>query len=709
MFRPRFLAFALTTVGCVTVLVTTLLSSASQPSQIVIAIGSLLPAAGLVAAFRGDTSSPASSSEKITGESATASSGEDRAAFEAWRAQVSRDLQEESRQLERRQRELNDRLVQYREFMEYPQQVSNGGADRTSTQLSAKDRQVNELLELEAGRVYEKLRADGYKVSGKLDFVAIRDEAFDIIQRVAQVYSPDSANPLLETSFDQLARASSRVCLQALVLVEQLPVDVQHYTLAQLYNYIRKGVSAWGTWQSVSPWLTRMSRGMYAGRLAAGASPVTMGAWWLASELGRHGTNKLVNRYVDQRAVAFFNDAVRLIGNEVACVYGPGIRQRDPAWALGAELAELNYRFPQSRESMQAGLRQMTALPLRSEYDRIYLYRCIAEHKPSGFRLEDSTVLTRDEREAIAKQLEAFFTEHIHGATDNDVKSWRDSFEALFDLRLQLDCSRPVTKPKASQLEAICSIHSFLTGAGGMSAEEAVGVIKSGDLFLRQSQDDQIKVAGELMGSDADGFAPPDLDPADEFTTTFLAELVSSVARGRLYDQSIDSLLVEIGHYFRRGEEDMLRVIADGWATLLKTRIETDAPISARHAVPAKQILQFLNPGETVAAIYAGIRTEPPLPIESSALWLIVVDGARGRQATLFAALDETDVLWISAQECSAERVGGFIIDDCALTEGDWLTTHRASRIVISGKFGTGFQTWFAPLLSHRAENPQDQ
>jgi len=700
MVPPRFLAISLTAAGCAIVFVTTMLSSASQPSQWFIILGSLLPAAGLVAALRTQYSHLMPSAAVSNDDAAVSSVTKDHADFEAWRAQVSSDLHEAGRQIDRRHRELNDRLVQFREFMEYPQQTVGDDTNSTPTQLSEKDRMVNELLEEEAGRVYEKLRNDGYKVDGKLDFVSIRDEAYDIIRRVAQVYSPDSDNPILETSFDQLARASSRVCLQALVLVEQLPVDVQHYTLAQLYNYVRKGVSAWGTWQSVSPWLTRMSRGMYAGRLAAGANPVTMGAWWLASELGRHGTNKLVNRYVDQQAVAFFNDAVRLIGNEVACVYGPGIRQRDPAWALGAELAELNYRFPQSRSSIQAGLRQITMLPLRSEYDRIYLYRCIAEHKPSGFRLEDPAVLTRDERESIANELEAFFAEHIHGATDKDVGDWRESFETLFDLRLQLDGSRASRKPKSSQqTAAIHSIHSFLTAAGGMSATDAVNVIKSSTLFLEQSLEDQNRLADELTTNPSTGFAPPDLDPADDATTIYLTELANSVARGGLYDSSLDALLVETGRYFRRGEADIVRVISDGWAGRLNARTEADAPVSSRDTVPARLILQLLNPRDIVTAIYTGITTDPASKADTSDWWLVVVNGTNDRRIVLFTGHEEPEVIWRSTTNYVAERSGGFIIDDCVLTGGEWMSSSTADRILIPGRFGTGFQTWFAPLL----------
>jgi hypothetical protein len=427
--RLRLSSVGLSTIGCAMVLTATLTSSASGLSQIIIALGALALVLSPVIEWRAHSRG---APRRIGGH--PESGGDSRAEFDTWREQVCASLEEQSRQLDHRRQKLNDQLLRYHEFLEYPAiDSAENSSDSPPSNLSERDREVNRILESEAARVYEKIRSDGYRVDGYLDSATIRLEVLDVIQRVARVYSPDSANPIMETSFDQLARAASRVCLQALVLVEQLPLDVQHYTVAELYNYVRGAVRAWGAWQTVSPWITRLSRGMYAGRIAAGSSPVTFGAWWVATELGRRGSKKLVENYVDQRAVAFFNDAVRLVGNEVACVYGPGIRQRDAAWAYGAELTELHHRFPPSRESLQASLREVTGLPLRSEYDRIYLYRCLAEHKASGLRVTDPMVLTRDERENIAARLEQFFRKYIHGATDADVRRWHTSVEDHLD------------------------------------------------------------------------------------------------------------------------------------------------------------------------------------------------------------------------------------------------------------------------------------
>lgn len=73
------------------------------------------------------------------------------------------------------------------------------------------------------------------------------------------------------------------------MLLEQLPLNVQTYSLGTLYTWVRRAVIGYGVYQKASPWLKYASRGLYAGRLLATASPLSLGAMWAASELGRRG------------------------------------------------------------------------------------------------------------------------------------------------------------------------------------------------------------------------------------------------------------------------------------------------------------------------------------------------------------------------------------------------------------------------------------
>lgn len=77
-----------------------------------------------------------------------------------------------------------------------------------------------------------------------------------------------------------------------LVLLEQLPVSVQHSNVNKLYGYMQQAIASYGVYQKAAPWFKYLSRGLYAGRLLSATSPATLGAWWLATELGKVGRSK---------------------------------------------------------------------------------------------------------------------------------------------------------------------------------------------------------------------------------------------------------------------------------------------------------------------------------------------------------------------------------------------------------------------------------
>ena len=89
-----------------------------------------------------------------------------------------------------------------------------------------------------------------------------------------------------------------------------------------------------------------------------------------------------------------------------AGIYGTGFRKRGPGLIRGAELVELIAAFPPSGLSLRHGLQKVTSLPLLSEYDRIYLYRCLASPRTAGLVLAVSAMLTREQREHVVRELE---------------------------------------------------------------------------------------------------------------------------------------------------------------------------------------------------------------------------------------------------------------------------------------------------------------
>jgi hypothetical protein len=631
--------------------------------------------------------------------------------FEKARALLLSELEMRTQRLEERERDLVARFSRFHEFLEYPaEDVHASKVTGELQKLSEQDRQVHKLLEAEAERVYEKIRRNGYTVDGRVDALAIRDDALDLIKRVARIYKPECEYPLLETSFEQLARAASRICLHTLVLLEQLPVNVQQYNINTLYGYIRKAVVGYGVYQKATPWLSYLSRGIYAGRMVATTNPATLGAWWLATELGKRGAAMVVENVVDRQAIAVLHNFVAIVGVEAAGIYGTGFRQRDPAWMLGTELVELIHSFPASAECLKFGLQKVTALPMRSEYDRIYLYRCLASHKSPGLQLSDSAMLSRDQREAIARELELFFTEHIHGASEANIKRWREGFERRFDLRLKLDtANRGVSLSRQQQVEqSIFALAQFLASALSFDETNVVATLKTLRMFTSLPDTQRVAVLQGLSSKlKENSFEPPEIDPASDVTKQFLQDLAFCAAVPDQPVEHVEQLVRETWSYFRQTSADAQASLDAAWKQKLRWSCLDQTTADDVSPDAARVFFASRTEGERLVFAYSGLsrrngETLQPLP----AHWLFGVEETTKKSRRVFAtAMNPTEAIeWNADVPLTVERVSGLLLDDAAILNGRWSGPGESGRdsgaLIISGSLRGGrYRSYFRPLL----------
>lgn len=626
---------------------------------------------------------------------------------EAVRDRIREELDEQVALIEARERSLVERFAAHQELYEFPQPNRSPVPAHEQVRLSEKDRRVLEMLEQEAEAAYERIRDDVYTSDGVVDVDRIRRDIEDLIRRVARVYAPESENPLLETSFEQLARAAGRICLHALVLVEQLPVDVKDYNINRMHSYIRKGVVGYGAYQKAAPWLTYLSRGAYTGRFLAGANPLTLGAWFLATEIGKRAGAKAVSSFVDRQAIALLHNLIRVIGFEVASIYGGDFRHRDPAWVYGAELTELMRRFPVSRESLREGLKQVSALPLRSEYDRIYLYRCIADHRSAGMTLSDPALLTRAQREQLAQQLEHFFHHFVHGATDNDVKDWQEDFEQRFDmkLRLQPNGSRPEVPDRSH--EAAASICVFLQSVVGLSPDQTATGMAASALWQKLDAGSRESL---LAGASPPPFTPPDFDPSDPAVDSYLADLVRVVVRCSDCDPDVERLVIETGAYFRRPVDELRELIDQEYMERTVESFCEAAPVRRVPPELARVLASLCHSGAVPRFVYDDLAIESAgSSIQIPGGWLVGVDRDGEIELLVLRPGVSGQPVW-QAMKPELSRVKGFLIDDCRLSGGECLAPEYPADgdLVVSGSIrGGGYARYFAPLLERFAhESP---
>ena len=138
------------------------------------------------------------------------------------------------------------------------------------------------------------------------------------------------------------------------------------------------------------------------------------------------GGKKLGKRAIDTYLLSLVRQTLGIIAWETAGVFDSTHRYRDPDWVYGVELAHLVSEVEFSSKTLRAALKELGKLPLKSSFDRIFLYRCVAQHvSPRPDRFAQPNLLESETREQIRKRLEEFLTDEVGEIPEKKLESWR--------------------------------------------------------------------------------------------------------------------------------------------------------------------------------------------------------------------------------------------------------------------------------------------
>ncbi len=634
---------------------------------------------------------------------------EERQQFTLLQKEVRDQFEQQGRQLTKREEALGKRLLAFHEWMEFPQPLElslppDPLADKDLARLIEKDRQLDELLKNETQVLYDNLLSNRYSPEGQIQVTAIRDDLYSLIKRVAQLYQPAVTEPLLEKNISLVIRAISRASLHTLVLLEDLPLNVKNYTLASLYGYLRNAVSAYRMYKSAEPYWPYVNSAYYLGRFALGANPLTLGAWWFIGALGQRGAQAVVTRVINRQALSLLSNVVRVIGYEVAATYGGDFRHREANWIYGAELTELMSQFPLSKDSLSHALKEVGSLSLRSEYDRMFLYRCLAEHisaRPQQF--EAARQLAAEERRAIAGRLEKFLELHVHGKGADRVGKWKSAVEERLQAKLVVGL-KPTAQAAMEQIEdAIESLASFLLGVKEREPPELSALLGSSRLLAELPEDRRQALLARLAENTPYFFEHPDLDPESDLVLRYLDDLAGLHVRVRPREARVEDSLIDVAVYLRQEPAVMRRLLDKHFAEHLAERLAADAPAVKVPTKVARAALDLLEYGEAVRCLYGGVsltwqpggRT-PRYPQNS--LWLLGV----GNRMVLFSVEGSPKLLWRGEGNVSADIERGYLASSCRITGGTWLADADAAplELRVSGGVLSSAGHHFRPLLA---------
>ena len=646
---------------------------------------------------------------------------EGHARLEELRRAAQAEVEQQTLQLDKREQSLASRLGAFHEWMEFPQPVNLTrpptieeaiATDKELAELARKDRQLMFLLKAETKVLYQNILSNKYAPDGQVNGFLIRDDLYELIGRVARLYRPGVEHPLLEASLSQIIRAANRACLQLLVVLDDLPINVKDRNINSLYTYVRNAVSAWQMYKSTEPYWPYVNTAYYLGRVVLGANPYTLGAWWFLSSLSKRGATRFATNLVNRQALAMLGNVVRVIGYEVAGIFGGDFRHRDANWIYGAELSELLVQFPLSRDSLSHALREVGVLELRSEYDRVFLYRCLTSQvsaRPQQYQAK--TLLTSEEREAIASRLEKFLGAHVHGKSADRVQKWKQAVEDRLGIKMTVGLKPTAHSVREQVVDALHSLASFVIGVKQLEPADLQSALAGIRVLAELPAEERQSQLAALAENPPYFFEHPDIDPDSDLASLYLEDLAALQARLPPRDPQGEEALVDVAGYLRREPKFMRGLIEKQYVAELADRFAADAPGRKASAEVARAVLDLLEGGEQARFLYGSVTLEwpadePRVREIDQPLWLL---GA-GSRLVLFSTSGQSRVLWRGDETVQIEQSRNLLSSTCRLLGGQWLVEPPAPvAIRIPAGLITSYTAYFRPLeemLSHPGLHP---
>ncbi|MBW8884729.1 MAG: hypothetical protein JF612_08130, partial [Planctomycetia bacterium] len=384
--------------------------------------------------------------------------------------------------------------------------------------------------------------------------------------------------------------------------------------------------------------------------------------------------------------------------------YGGSFRHRDANWIYAAELTELVSEFPLSRDSLAHALREIGALELRSEYDRVFLYRCLANRKSAGpERYSAAVVLTMDERRAVATRLERFLEAFIHGKSADSLGRWKTAAEQRLGIKLSIVLKTTAASVRDQIVDAIRSLASFLVAIKQLDPPEAALHLANSAVLRELPIEERAALANDVAAGASFFFEHPDLDPDGDLADKYLEDLASLNARTPPRAAGVEVTLDDVAAYLRRPPRKMQAMVEKHYATALFERLPADTPQRRVPAAAARAALDLLVDSQA-RFLYGPARLEwpeerRPEAINDQALWLLGVD----RRMLLFSASDQPRVLWIgTATDVHVQPMRQLLATGCRLSGGQWQVSlaSRPLAIRLSAGLVASYAAYFEPLLS---------
>ena len=343
-------------------------------------------------------------------------------------------IRSEAARLDNKRAELEKVLMAYGEWMEFPDGDMLRTTSWSNETHTKNDQRIADILAEESDALLGRFSQGEYWPDGKFETKSLLLDLFSFMEKIASIYNPESERPILETNLEALLKAVNRASLQIILLLEEVPLfDVKDMNLRKVSDNIRTASKVYKKYEDLAPYLEPVRYLWQGGKFLMFSNPLLAAGWIAGSELIWKGGKKLGKKAMDTYLLSLMRQSLGILAWETAGIFDKTHRYRNPDWVYGVELVHMLSQFEQSKEAVKGGFQELGSLPLRSSYDRVFLYRCLAQHTdPKPRRFTQPDLLSEDNREQICAQLKKFFQKHVQGELDDDDKSvlcWKNDLQ----------------------------------------------------------------------------------------------------------------------------------------------------------------------------------------------------------------------------------------------------------------------------------------
>jgi len=397
-------------------------------------------------------------------------------------------------------------------------------------------------------------------------------------------------------------------------------LSVKDYNLRKMYDGVQTAGKVYQKYEELSPMLDPVRYLWHGSKFLMMSNPLFAAGWIAGSELMVEGSKRLGKKVMDTYLLTLLKQSLGIVAWETASIFDEEHRYRDPDWVYAVELAHLVSEFPLSQDTLRGAMKELGGVPLRSSYDRIFLYRCVTQHvspKPENFAQKD--LMTTEVREQVAERLKEFFVRYVHGRQEKKVLAWRAGVSQRLGAEPTVGGYEAAMSEGERLTDCLNSEASFLGAAAAALVAETE--LETRDWDEVESRLRSTRVAGK-MGEEKlketlamlreqrpAAFVLPDLEPGSDLVKDFLIDLC---------DMDMDSLerslrtywvIRESAEYFRYEKwHDLERRLNSGYVEKASAGLNQESPVTKTPVSLAFVLPEFFERGEKAVMIYAGAR-----------------------------------------------------------------------------------------------------